>query len=55
LIYRREEGNPKQKFQGDKAYVGEPLIAPSHKRTRSQDITAPQKKENKYKARKHFL
>ncbi len=31
-IYRGEEGNPEQKFQGDKAYVGEPLINTPHKK-----------------------
>ena len=46
-IYRGEEWNPEQKFQGDKAYLGEPLIDTPHKRTRSQDITDAQKKENK--------
>jgi len=54
-IHRREEGNPQRNFQGDKAYVGEPLIDTPHKITRSQDITDAQKKENKYKARKYFL
>jgi len=41
------KGNPERKFQGDKAYVGELLSDTPHKKTRSQDITDAQKKENK--------
>jgi DDE superfamily endonuclease len=43
---RQTEFSDSQRFQGDKAYVGEPQIDAPHKKTRSQDITPAQKKEN---------
>ena len=52
---RREEWNSEEKFQGDKAYVGELLIDTSHKKTRSKDITDAQKKANKQKAIKRII
>jgi hypothetical protein len=52
---RRKEWNPEQKFQGDKAYVGELLIDTPHKKSRSKDITHPQKRANKQKARKRII
>lgn len=48
---RRAQFSETQKFQGDKAYVGEPAIDTPHKRTRSQGITVGQKQENQTKAR----
>lgn len=48
---RREQLGEAQKFQGDKAYVGEPAIKTPHKKPRHQDITARQKKENRDQAR----
>ena len=52
---RREEWNPEQKFQGDKAYVGELLIDTPHKKTRRKEITDAQKKANKQKAKKRII
>jgi DDE superfamily endonuclease len=52
---RREEWSEAQKFQGDKAYVGESLIDTPHKKTRSQDITPEQKQENQEKAKKRIV
>jgi DDE superfamily endonuclease/Helix-turn-helix of DDE superfamily endonuclease len=52
---RRKELSKNQKFQGDKAYVGEPAIDTPHKKTRSQGITVEQKQENQKKARKRVV
>jgi len=51
----KEEWRKEQKFQGDKAYVGEPQIDTPHKKTRSQDITDAQKQENQEKAKKRIV
>lgn len=45
---------PSQKFQGDKAYVGEASIDTPHKKPRGGDITPAQKRENKAKAKKEL-
>ena len=52
---RKTEFSSSQRFQGDKAYVGEPRIDAPHKKTRSQDITPEQKKENVSKAKKRIV
>jgi hypothetical protein len=52
--YTDYAGLPK-KFQGDKAYVGEPAIDTPHKKTRSRGITEQQKQENQKKARKRVV
>jgi len=52
---RRTELSDTQKFQGDKAYVGEPAIDTRHKKTRSRGITEQQKQENQKKARKRVV
>ena len=52
---RKTEFSDSQRFQGDKAYVGEPRIDAPHKKTRSQDITLAQKKENQDKAKKRIV
>ena len=44
-----------QKFQGDKAYVGEPLINTPHKKPRSRPLTPAQKRANKSKAQKRIF
>jgi predicted nucleotidyltransferase len=44
-----------QKFQGDKAYVGEPLINTPHKKPRQGVLTAAQKRANKSKAQKRIF
>jgi hypothetical protein len=38
-LKRRKEGNETQKFQGNKAYVGEAIIETPQKKTRNQDMT----------------
>lgn len=48
---RRAELPKSQKFQGEQAYVGEPAIAPPHKKTRSQDTIPAQKREKKSKTK----
>jgi len=52
---RRTELSDTKKFQGDKAYVGEPAIDTPHKKTRSRGITEQQKQENQKKARKRVV
>lgn len=52
---RRTELSDNQKFQGDKAYVGEPAIDTPHKKTKNQGITVEQKQENQKKARKRVV
>ena len=37
----------KQKFRGDKAYIGEQQIATPHKKRKKQELTPEQKQENK--------
>jgi hypothetical protein len=44
-----------QKFQGDKAYVGEPLINTPHKKPRQGVLTPAQKRANKSKAQKRIF
>ncbi|GET44671.1 transposase [Microseira wollei NIES-4236] len=51
---RRTEYSDNQKFQGDKAYVGEPAIDTTHKKSRSQGITIEQKQENQKPAKKRW-
>lgn len=52
---RREQLGELQKFQGDKAYGREPAIKFPHKKTRYQDITVRQKKENLSQARTRIV
>lgn len=52
---RRTQLSDSQKFQGDKAYVGEPGINAQYKKTRNRDITASQKQENRQKAKKRVV
>lgn len=52
---RLEESSESQKFQGDKAYVGESAIETPHKKTQSKDITVQQKQENQAQARKRIF
>lgn len=47
---RRTELSKAQKFQGDKAYIGEPAIDTPHKKTRSKGVTVEQKQDNQKKA-----
>lgn len=39
--------DPRQRFNGDKGYVGEPSIKTPHKKPKKQELTAEQKQENK--------
>ena len=55
MINRRSELSLTQRFQGDKAYVGELLIDTSHKKKSSRDITPAQKTENQSKAKKRIF
>ena len=52
---RRTELSDNQKFQGDKAYVGEPAIDTPHKKTRNKGITIEQKQENQRNAKKRVV
>ena len=52
---RRTQFSETQKFQGDKAYVGESAIDTPQKKTRSQGITREQKQENQKKAIKRVV
>ena len=44
---QRKGFDPKQKFQGDKAYNGEELIKTPKKKTKKQELTSEQKEKNK--------
>nr|WP_264196769.1 hypothetical protein [Microseira wollei] len=48
---RRTEFSDNQKFQGDKAYVGETAIDNPHKKSRGKAMTIEQKQENQKKAK----
>jgi IS5 family transposase len=52
---RNRQLSDTQKFQGDKAYVGEPAIDTPRKKKRNQGITVEQKQENQKKARKRVV
>lgn len=52
---RQSELSRAQKFQGDKAYVGEPRIDTPHKKSPGQDITTAQKKDNQSKAKTRIV
>jgi len=54
-LARRTELSDTQKFQGDKAYVGEPGIDTPQKKTRSRGLTEQQKQENQKKARSRVV
>ena len=51
----RTELSDIQKFQGDKAYVGETAIDTPQKKPKNKGITVSQKKENFLKARKRVV
>ena len=52
LRNQRASLDTSQRLQGDKAYVGEPLIDTPHKKSRGRDITPGQKRENQLKGKK---
>jgi hypothetical protein len=52
---QRSSLEPSQRFQGDKAYVGEPLINTPHKKPRNRPLTPAQNRENKTKAQKRIF
>ena len=56
-IWRKQRASLEisQKFQGDKAYVGEPLINTPHKKPRQGVLTPAQKRANKSKAQKRIF
>jgi hypothetical protein len=56
-IWRKQRASleKSQKFQGDKAYVGEPLINTPHKKPRQGVLTPAQKRANKSKAQKRIF
>jgi hypothetical protein len=56
-IWRKQRASllTSQKFQGDKAYVGEPLINTPHKKPRQGVLTPAQKRANKSKAQKRIF
>ena len=56
-IWRKQRSSfaPSQRFQGDKAYAGEPLINTPHKKPREGPQTPAQKRENKAKAKKRIV
>jgi hypothetical protein len=56
-IWRKQRASlePSQKFQGDKAYVGEPLINTPHKKPRGRLLTPAQNRSNKVKAQKRIF
>jgi hypothetical protein len=49
---QRTSLKPSLIFQGDKVYVGEPLINTPHKKPRNRPLTPAQNRENKAKAQK---
>jgi hypothetical protein len=52
---QRSSGAHSQIFQGDKAYVGEPLINTCHKKNGHRPLTPVQNRENKTKAQKRIF
>jgi hypothetical protein len=52
---QREEWSDGQKFPGNQAYLGELVIDNPQKKSRNQDITCEQKKENQLNARKRIV
>jgi hypothetical protein len=52
-IWRKQRSSldPSQKFQGDKAYVGESLINTPPKKPRERSLTPVERRENKSKAK----
>ena len=56
-IWRKQKASleTSQKFQGDKAYVGETLINTPHKKPRQGVLTPAQKRANKSKAKKRIF
>jgi hypothetical protein len=56
-IWRKQRSSfaPSQRFQGDKAYAGEPLINIPHKKTRARPLTPAQNRANKSKAKKRIV
>ena len=56
-IWRKQRASleKSQKFQGDKAYVGEPLINTPHKKPRQGVLTPAQERANKSKAQKRIF
>jgi len=56
-IWRKQRASleTSQKFQGDKAYVGEPLINTPHKKPRQGVLTPAQKRANKSKGQKRIF
>lgn len=52
---RRTQLSEAQKFQGDKAYVGEPAIDTPHKKARNKGISVEQKQENQKNARQRVV
>lgn len=48
LFREQQKGfDPRQKFNGDKGYVGEPSIKTLQKKTKNQELTPEQKQKNK--------
>ena len=56
-IWRKQRSSldASQKFQGDKAYVGETSSDTPHKKPRARNITSAQKRANKSKAKKRIV
>ncbi len=52
----RSEFDPKQRFKGDKAYVGEDLITTPIKKPKNRELTTEQKEQNKvFSAKRIFV
>jgi DDE superfamily endonuclease len=52
---RESELSRVQRFQGDQAYVGEPRIAPPHKKSPGEALTTAQQKDNQSKAKTRIV
>lgn len=52
---RQREFHPKQRFNGDKGYVGEPQINTPQKKPPKRELTAAQKQQNKELSSKRIL
>ncbi|WP_347242570.1 transposase family protein [Nostoc sp. FACHB-888] len=51
----RSEFDPKQRFKGDKAYVGEDLITTPIKKPKNRELTTEQKEQNKVLSAKRIF
>lgn len=56
MFRERQKGfDPKQRFNGDKGYIGEPSIKTPQKKSKNQELTIEQKQKNKELSQERIL